>query len=311
MTSSPHHTSPRLTLTAAALVGALAATGCAHGPKLVTPEPPPLPDSGPDVPSDNKAVLSPGTQVVADTAAGHIKIESGPGLRRVFDWDGLRRGAITKPRDKRYAGESSKGIYFDGKPKVWKPAKSISALRYEEGYRDFDNINDAMIWMQIRRLYYTYDDDGLVIGWKRKGDTLQVELWQFTIDGNKPTSMPDSRSDRITEGPLKVVPQTMYPHLVFDDGHTEACHTQSASDCRNRSTGEAKTSHGGETNEPKQRNWFQRHITDPIAHLFGGGEDSSDSTTSSTDTTDSTAGSADTGPSNDDADNKTRDTSTE
>lgn len=252
MTSTPHHASLRLTFAATALIGALAATGCVNGPKLVTPEPPPIPNAAGDVPSTNKPVLQPGTQVVADTAEGHIKIEAGPGLRRVFDWDGLRRGAIAKPREKRFAGESSKGLYFDGTPAVWKPAKGISKLRYEEGYRNFANMDDAMIWMQIRRLYYTYNNNGLVVGWKRKGDTLQVELWQFTIDGQKPTSMPDSESAHIAEGPLKAEPQKMYPHLVFADGHTEPYNSQTASEYSNAhaggTAGTAKTS---------QCNWFQ------------------------------------------------------
>ncbi|MGN8159203.1 SH3 domain-containing protein [Salinisphaera sp. RV14] len=237
MTSTPHHACLRLTFAATALIGALAATGCATGPKLSTPQPPPIPKPAGDVPSVNKAVLKPGTQVVADTAEGHIKIEAGPGLRRVFDWDGLRRGVIAKPRQKRFAGESAKGLYFDGTPKVWKPAHGISKLRYEEGYRNFENMDDAMIWMQIRRLYYTYNDNGLVVGWKRKGDTLQVEVWQFTIDGKKPTTMPKAQSTRIAEGPLKVKPQKMSPHLVFADGHTEPYNTRTASEYSNIHTG--------------------------------------------------------------------------
>ncbi|MGB7756663.1 MAG: SH3 domain-containing protein [Salinisphaera sp.] len=256
MTSTPHHASLRLTFAATALIGTLAATGCANGPKLVTPDPPPIPKAAGDVPSANKPVLQPGTQVVADTAEGHIKIEAGPGLRRVFDWDGLRRGAIAKPREKLFAGESSKGLYFDGKPSVWKPAKGISKLRYEEGYRNFANMDDAMIWMQIRRLYYTYNNDGLVVGWKRKGDTLQVELWQFTIDGKKPTSMPDSESGHITEGPLKAEPQKMHPHLVFADGHTEPYTTKTASQYSNVQAGSASNTTAS-SSQKSQCNWFE------------------------------------------------------
>lgn len=257
MTSKPQHAPLRLTFAAAALAGTLAAAGCVNGPRLVTPDAPPIPEAAGDIPSANKTVLSPGTQLEANTAEGHIKIEAGPGLRRVFDWNGLRRGAITKPRDTLYAGESSKGLYFDGKPEVWEPAKGITKLRYEEGYRDFDNIDDAMIWMQIRRLYYTYNNNGLVVGWKHRGDTLQVELWQFTIDGKKPTSLPDAHSERIDEGPLQAVPQKMYPHLVFDDGHTEPYNTETAAKYSN-----AHTESGSKTAESSASkshcNWFKR-----------------------------------------------------
>lgn len=256
MTSTPHTATLRLALAATALVSALAVTGCVNGPRLVTPDPPPVPDGGPSVPSSNTAVLDADQQVVADTAEGHIKIEAGPGMRRVFNWDGLRRGAIIKARSKPFAGGDSKGIYFDGEPKVWKPAKGISKLRYEEGRRDFDNVDDAMIWMQIRRLYYTYNDDGLAIGWKREGNTLHVELWQFYIDGTKPSSLPDSESTHIARGPLKVEPQKMYPHLVFADGHTEPYNTDTASEYSNAQTG--GTAETTASSQASDCNWFQR-----------------------------------------------------
>ena len=189
--------------------------GCATGPRLVTPEPPPIPEGGPAVPGANASVLDAGQQVVASTAAGKMKIEAGPGLRRVFSWDSLRRGAIVNARSEGFANAQNPGLTFDGTPKVWEAANGVTKLRYEEGVRNYDNIDDATIWMQIRRLYFVYNDDGLVLGWNREGDALHVELWQFLINGEKPTSMPDSHSDRITRGPLVVEPQKMYPHLVF------------------------------------------------------------------------------------------------
>lgn len=211
MTKTPLGASPRLVLAAIAVTGLLATLGCAHSPRMTTPKPPAVPKGGPPVPAANKVVLKPGTQVVAETAEGRIKIEAGPGLRRIFDWDGLRRGAIIKPRHIPFAHGQTLGITFNGKPKVWPPANGITRLRYEEGRRYFQTMDDAMIWMQIRRLYFTYNDHGLVVGWKRQGHTLHVELWQFYIDGDKPTSMPGSQDARIHEGPLKVVPQKMAP----------------------------------------------------------------------------------------------------
>lgn len=191
-------------LIAGMLAGALVSVGgCALFSSSSEPETASIPEDGPEVPSGNTVVLSSGTQLTAQTAAGRIKIEAGPGLRRVFDWDGMRRGAITKPRKESFAGGEHKGITFDGTPKVWEAAHGITKLRYEEGYRDFDNASDALIWMQIRRLYFTYNDKGLAVGWKRDGDTLHVEVWQFTIDGKKPTSLPKSRDDRINEGPIE------------------------------------------------------------------------------------------------------------
>ena len=219
--TTPQFLTSRQAVAACAIALSVGLAGCATGPRLVTPEPPPIPEGGASVPSANATVLDAGQQVVANSAAGKMKIEAGPGLRRVFSWDGLRRGAIVDARSTPFANAGQPGLSFDGTPKVWEAANGVTKLRYEEGVRNYENIDDATIWMQIRRLYFVYNDEGLVLGWKREGDTLHVELWQFMIDGQPPTRMPDSNNDRITKGPLVVEPQKMYPHLVFDDGHTE------------------------------------------------------------------------------------------
>ncbi|GAB3670092.1 SH3 domain-containing protein [Salinisphaera aquimarina] len=205
----------------------LLASGCVTGPRLVTPEPPPIPEGGPPVPEANEVVLSDNTQLVANTAFGHIKIEAGPGLRRVFTWNDVRRGAIMEPREKRFAG--SLGIKYDGKPPVWQTAEGVTQLRYEEGQRRFENFDDAKIWMQIRRLHYTYNNSGIVVGWQQKGDTLHVELWQFYIDGKQPTVMANADDAAIDVSPLTVVPQKMKPQLVYADGHSEPYNTETAS----------------------------------------------------------------------------------
>ncbi|MDA3920691.1 MAG: SH3 domain-containing protein [Salinisphaera sp.] len=257
MTSSRNAASLRLPIIASSLVIAtLSLGGCVTGgPRLVTPQIPAIPQGGGTIPQDNTVVLTDGTQVVANTAAGKMKIEAGPGLRRVFDWDGMRRGAITIARKKAFAGGDYKGISFDGKPKVWKDAKGIDHLRYEEGRRDFQTKEDALIWMQIRRLYYTWNDDGLVVGWRREGQTLHVELWQFYIDGKKPTSLPDARDADITEGKLVVEPQKMYPQLVFADGHTEPYNTDTASQYKGAGTSSKTTASSSSSNQCK---WFER-----------------------------------------------------
>jgi len=233
---------------------AIASGAAIARPHIVTPEPPPIPAASGTLPAGNYAVLNDGQQIVANTAEGKIKIEAGPGLRRVFNWDGLRRGLIAEPRTTPFGGGDYKGITYEGTPKVWADAKGITKVHYEEGRRNFENIDDAMIWMQIRRLYFTYNDGGLVIGWKHKGATLQVEVWQFYIDGKLPVSMPDSHSADIAMGALVVEPQKMYPQLVFDDGHTEE-YTEETAEKYN--TAEASS----DAADKSGCNWFQRVFT--------------------------------------------------
>lgn len=271
MMSSRRAASLRLPTAFILILGTLALSGCiTGGPRLVTPETPSVPEGGADVPSDGSIVLTDGNQVVASTAAGKMKIEAGPGLRRVFNWDGLRRGAIIKPRSESFAGGDHTGITFDGKPTVWADAKGIDQLRYEEGRRDFATVDDALIWMQIRRLYYTWNDDGLVVGWRRQGHTLHVELWQFYIDGKKPKSLPDSHDADITEDKLVVEPQKMYPHLVFGDGHTEPYNTDTASKYKGAGRTSASAAASDDNGAPaEQGNWFQLNIVNPIKRAFG------------------------------------------
>lgn len=238
----------------AALAALFLLGGCVTGPQVVTPEPPPVPEGGATVPEQNEVVLSDDTQLVASAPWGRIKIEAGPGLRRVYTWRGNRRGVVLEPRTERFAG--SMGIHYEGQPPVWEPADGVTKVDLEEGQRRFENVDDAMIWMQIRRLRYAYTNDGLVVGWKLKGDTLMVELWQFYIDGEKPTSLPGADDTRLAIGPLEVVPQQMDPVLMFADGHTEPYNTETAAEHSVASAGSQASS------APISCNWFQRTFTD-------------------------------------------------
>ena len=63
----PSPAAPRgRTTIVAALAALFLLAGCATGPRVVTPEPPPVPEGGDAVPEQNEVVLSDGTQLVAD-----------------------------------------------------------------------------------------------------------------------------------------------------------------------------------------------------------------------------------------------------
>ncbi len=184
------------------LVATIAVSGCAW----LQPAPPPepekevaaVPESGPPIPEENEAVLPAGSVLIAHTAAGKIKIESGPGSLRVFTWDEARRGVAMAPRDEPFPGAQSAGIHFNGTPPVWEPHNGISKVDYEESKRNFETTDDLVIWTQIRRIYFAYNDAGLAVAWKRDGDTLRAEVWQFYIDGELPESLPGSEPDAVT-----------------------------------------------------------------------------------------------------------------
>jgi hypothetical protein len=181
----------------AALASLLLISGCAtterkvvrttiYKPSLEKPDAPPVP-SGTDV------VLNDGSRVSATTPEGKISVEAGPGLLRTLSWDGTTRFVVTQARPEPVYG--AKGVHFEGTPTNFKPHKGITRVKFEEATRQFENVDDARIWMQIRRLHYVHTNNGLVVGWKRvPGEgKLHVEVWQFYIDGKKPTFLPDSQ----------------------------------------------------------------------------------------------------------------------
>lgn len=149
------------------------------------------------VPERNEIVLDGGTKLTATTPSGKITVIAGPGLLRTIKWDGATRWAVMTPRSERWAG--SLGIHYQGTPPGWAPYRGLFELDYEEGQLHFETASDARIWMQIRRLHFVNSRDGLVVGWDRDFDehTLKVEVWQFIIDGQKPSHMADAEGAHI------------------------------------------------------------------------------------------------------------------
>lgn len=182
-------TRPKITLLVSLCSALVLAAGCATAPPPKPVKAKATVPNAPPVPAYSETVLNNGMVITASTPAGKITVNAGPGLLRTIHWDGQKRYVVAQARKTRYYG--SKGIYFDGRPAGWKTYKGLSGVHYEEGQREFDNADDASIWMQIRRLRYVYTNNGLVIGWKRNtaDKKLQVEVWQFNIDGSKPTVM--------------------------------------------------------------------------------------------------------------------------
>lgn len=195
------HPRPAGITTLLAVFATATLAGCANTPKTDTSakeaEGPTPPADAPPVPDQNEIALDNGTEVIAETPSGEITIIAGPGLLRTLKWDGATRWAVMEPRKERWAG--SLGIHYDGTPTDWRPHQGLRKLQYEEGQRQFETMNDAKIWMQIRRMHYVHTKNGLVIGWKRDYDasTLQVEVWQFYVDGSKPSYMPGAEGQLI------------------------------------------------------------------------------------------------------------------
>lgn len=157
-------------------------------------------------------VLQAGSTVLAHTAAGRIKIAAGPGGLRIFSWDSAHRRVITKPRKEPFPGADSIGLHYSGTPAHWSPYKGIDKLVYEESTRTFGSPAAVRVWTQIRRLYFSYNDRGLAVGWKRDGDTLHVEVWRFYIDGHTPKTLPGADNSKvILKAASRAIPEKAHP----------------------------------------------------------------------------------------------------
>lgn len=190
-------TTLRLARWGACLFAVAALAGCALWPSSDDSTQAVAATNAQPIPDDIDTVLPQDSVLTAHTAAGHIKIEAGPGSLRIFSWEDARRAVATIPRDEPFVGAMSPGLHYAGQPPAWQPYQGIKRVHYEESSRNFASPMGAKIWTQIRRLYFTYNDQGLAIGWKRDGDTLHVEVWQFYVDGERPDNLPGANNDAI------------------------------------------------------------------------------------------------------------------
>jgi hypothetical protein len=147
--------------------------------------------------------MTPGMQITARTEKGEITIRAGDGLERFYTWDGATRSAKLQPRKERWYGSlgitSSEPVPW----RRWKSNKGITRLLLEEGVLWFKTVDDALAWIKRARSTgadYVYTSNGLVVGWGKilPRKQLNVDVWQFMIDGNKPQSMQGSQNELIS-----------------------------------------------------------------------------------------------------------------
>lgn len=150
---------------------------------------PPLPDrSASNIATES--VLSDGMKIFASTPNGKILIKGKNGFTRVYSGDSWSKTSTLIPRPTRWYG--SLGLYD--------PADSSTMhgrLLVDEGRQFFSSESEALRYMQSLSGYYgnlTYNNRGLVIAYKvidiEGGEpTRSLTLWQFYIDGKKPTTL--------------------------------------------------------------------------------------------------------------------------
>lgn len=154
----------------------------------------------PPIPSQNEIVMPPEARIEATTKTGTIVIQAGKGLKRYYNFDGVTRSVVMIPRPERWYG--SLGLYYPGPGFHWFPSHNgISRGVLEEGQRHFSSTDEAMKWLKEASQWYptVYRDDGLVVAYGKNltRKQLNVDVWQFYINGQKPLKMDGSNNQAI------------------------------------------------------------------------------------------------------------------
>lgn len=140
------------------------------------------------LPSVTESVLTDGMKITAFTPSGKITVEGGKGVARSYSGENWTKSSKLIPRTTRWYG--SLGLYD--------PAGSFTLgdrLLLDEGKQFFSSESEALRYMQSISGYYgplTYNNSGLVIAYKvidipNEKPTRSLTIWQFYINGNKPT----------------------------------------------------------------------------------------------------------------------------
>lgn len=152
-----------------------------------------------------EAVMTDGMKICATTAKeGTICIVAKEHRYRHLSWDGGTRASKVFPRKERWVGML--GLENSGY-ETWKPHKGITRANYEEGQYHFSSESEASNF--FKKWYddgtYVYRHDGLAVYYdksffkdKREGGVIQLMLFQFMINGEKPKNLSGSQDDMIS-----------------------------------------------------------------------------------------------------------------
>lgn len=157
-----------------------------------------------------KLPLKRGDILVAHAPFGMIEITATDNFTRVYKWNGCEQSATLG------TGRSGKAVIdyiaSPGDGDHWTACDGITRGVLEEGTKDFESKEEAIAWLRdmtkrwnrylrrpISKEIYIYNNAGLVVGWSRfpPRRQLDVQVWQFLIDGHPPKALPGSEDDKI------------------------------------------------------------------------------------------------------------------
>ncbi len=148
--------------------------------------------------SFSEIVMCKGMRIAAQSQGRTLIVTADDRVRRSYATDNVDASFKLKPRKSRWYG--SFGLYSAS------GNRNVHAV-LEEGHQYFSSEREALEWLkwQDDHLHYVYNSSGLVVGWSLQRNpskpgpppVLSVQVWQFYIDGKKPTSLAKANVDAL------------------------------------------------------------------------------------------------------------------
>jgi hypothetical protein len=141
--------------------------------------------------------LAEGQTVEVTNKNGTIRISYVSPIKRKYEWDNQQRIVKLTARSEPFRGRL--GIYDPAD--AWAILPFRTRLVVEEAVRNFEGEGQmrAALVESNSIMDWVYTDTGLVVGFGRTPARRQinVDLWQFSLQGKKPNNLTGARPDRI------------------------------------------------------------------------------------------------------------------
>lgn len=138
-------------------------------------------------------VMREGVTIEARKDNTSVKVTSGKGLNRTYEWGRCKLKSDMGARKQRWYG--SMGIY-DAAPSFgfsFGGCDGISRTVVQEGQIHFDDVQFALKWIERRPKSYknVWTSDGLLISWDivPGRQQLNVDMWLMCINGKRPKQL--------------------------------------------------------------------------------------------------------------------------
>lgn len=146
-----------------------------------------------------------GVSIEARKDGSSVKVTSGKGIDRVYEWERCKLKSDMGPRKQRWYG--SMGIYDPAASSSFSfgGCSGISRTVVQEGQIHFDDMRLAQRWVERHPKGYNtvWTNEGLLVSWSIVAgrQQLSVDVWQMCVNGKRPRYLAGADDSAITVAP--------------------------------------------------------------------------------------------------------------